>query len=319
MRHDLQPLPVRVMPQNGESGLAFLLRAAQRNGMTLQVLFAWLGIGQSQIVTPDAVARLAWVTEVPRSWLETCMVTRGDGSRHRCCAWADASWACALALRGSRPQFCPACLREGRACQAMWELSGAFACLQHGALLCDTCGHCGRPLSWQRPSIDVCCCGHYFSKGQSPIAEKQHLAWTEYLLFKVNGRPTSSMPTWSHPAWFNHLSVDGIITIVHAVGVREKPNMRVSGASARAVPTPLAMCGFVSRALDRLDVMGTLNRPCSGEMRCLIYEQGLERLAVHGVMQADRDAGRRLSAWLKAVPEARITGRRPRKQLELFP
>jgi hypothetical protein len=51
-----------------------------------------------------------------------------------------------------------------------------------------------------------------------------------------------------------------------------------------------------------------------------MFEPGLDRLAVRGQTEADRDIARELLEWLRDPPRRRpgFTGRRPMGQLALF-
>lgn len=69
MRPEYAPLPAHVLPEEGESGPGFLLRTAQRNGMSLTDLLLWVGAKSLKAISPTSLRALAYVADVPYEWL----------------------------------------------------------------------------------------------------------------------------------------------------------------------------------------------------------------------------------------------------------
>ncbi len=69
MSNDVSPLPVRVTPEEGESGLGFLLRASSKNGVPMKSLLKSAGATKSRWMKPAAIPVLARITEVASEWL----------------------------------------------------------------------------------------------------------------------------------------------------------------------------------------------------------------------------------------------------------
>lgn len=319
---DVSPLPVGIEPASGESGLGFLLRVARANGLSLMPMLEGLGLPRSVWLDEAAIAVLARATEVDHDWLATAAVIASQREGYRWLRWQGKLWACPLSFRGAHPQICVHCLREGRSCMLEWELAGAVACLRHRSLLSDACGHCGRRLSWARPSVDVCSCGHFLAT-DAPVATSDAMAnWVATLALKGCERqegfhaPQSALPRWLGP-----LSADAMLAVGFAFGVREKPFERVASASARVPPSTDRMASILERALVRLQSAHDLSGRCRADIRLYAYEQGVKRLWARNTCTADRDTAAALLQWLGVSP------RRPRvfargqgvDQGELFP
>ena len=321
MAVDVQTLPVILPPETGESGPGFLLRVAQRNGLALKSMLSWLGVSSLQTLTPMAIRRLAHATDASYAWLQTNLTLWKWRERYRYAEWYGHGWSSLLSLRGARPQVCPDCLREGRPCQAAWEMTGAFACLGHRRLLIDRCHHCDKPLTWTRPAVEVCGCGRYISAGNSPVlVDCESTEWIALLLTKLHSRgETHCWANESHQ-WLSHLSADGAFNVIYAAGVRLRPCARILATNSKAYLAPAQVAQIVRRGVQRLHDHIDLDRPCSTPFRELVYEQGLERLHARGETVADRAIAGELLAWVRDVPRQglSLTGRRPLGQLDLF-
>lgn len=73
-------------------------------------------------------------------------------------------------------RFCPRCLRSRDTWHHAWEIPCADACAVCGAWLVDECSACLRPLSWKRPCLKACSCGHQLSQEverDAPVALHQ--------------------------------------------------------------------------------------------------------------------------------------------------
>lgn len=57
------------------------------------------------------------------------------------------------------PKVCPACLAEGRPCEAFWDMAQAAVCPLHQAHLLTQCPGCNKNLLWSRPEVPTCKCG----------------------------------------------------------------------------------------------------------------------------------------------------------------
>ena len=57
------------------------------------------------------------------------------------------------------PKVCPACLAEGRSCEAFWDLAQAAVCPVHQVQLVSECPGCHKRLLWARSKVRQCKCG----------------------------------------------------------------------------------------------------------------------------------------------------------------
>jgi len=71
-------------------------------------------------------------------------------------------------LRLTRPQICPQCIVEKGFIEAHFDLTDFIACPDHGCSLLTTCPACDRPLTWFRPGLLECRCGHDLRKAVLP-------------------------------------------------------------------------------------------------------------------------------------------------------
>jgi len=320
MTSEIRPLPVIVLPGADESGPGYLLRVAQRNGLTLKGMLGWLGISSLQTLTPFGIRRLAYATEAPHTWLRKSLVLWLRRERFQFAEGLGHRWSSALGLRGARPQVCPDCLRERGQCRASWEMTGEFGCLQHGRLLTDSCPHCGMPLTWMRAAVDVCACGRYLTAGSPTHSlNTDHVCWLELLGARMASPEQVGLPLAETVPWLAHLSPDGAFTTVYAAGVRVHPSERIP-LTSRVNPAPSTVAEIIDRGLQRLRDEAVGERSCSESMRGLVYEQALERLSTRGETEADRDIAGELLAWVRTAPRhgLSLTGRRPLGQLDLF-
>ncbi len=321
MANEIAPLPVETLPGSNENGAAFLLRCAQRNGMSLKAMLNWVGTSSLQSLSPAAMPALALATQASQSWLLACLPMWRSRERARCLVWHGQSWSMPLALRGAHSQVCPVCLRDGLPCQVEWEMTGAFGCLKHRCTLIDRCPQCSKPLLWTRPAVEVCCCGGYLTSGEPPpVLANEAIEWIEGLGLLLSAPDAPPSGYRFRPAWLGFLSPDGAFCVVHAAGARSRPEASVSPACEKVRVAPAEMAEVIARGLRRLRDAGSVDEPCSAELRATVYEQGIERLSRRGETDADRDVAHELLAWIRDVPRhgLSLTGRRPLGQLNLF-
>lgn len=293
-------LPVRVEPASAESGFGYLLRAARANGLTLGSMFEGVGLPRALWMSEHGLAMLAHATETDFGWLRSHCVVAGCRDGHRFAEWRGQLWACPLSLRGARPQVCPICLREGRPCLLEWEMAGVAVCVRHRAVLIDSCVHCGRRLSWWRPAIDICSCGHFLSGEDEAVANDAVVGWTEMLLGKAS-RACVFANRFEFPRWLDVLSADGLLAVGFAFGIRREPLERVTSAAARVPPSSRDMAAVIERGVTRLRRAGELSDRCATDLRLHVYEEGLRRLWRRYADTADRDAAASLLLWLGAL------------------
>jgi hypothetical protein len=322
MSTEIRPLPVAVVPSDDESGVGYLMRVAQHNGMSLRAMLEWLHIGSVQAMSVSSVHLLAYTCGVSVAWLAERVKAqrRRDGLRY--VEWLGLDWPSSMTLRRCRGQVCGECLKAGSGCRLAWEATGVCACPFHRCYLIDSCGYCGRAIDWSRPALDVCRCGRYLgAQAESAAADQSVLRWVEMVAGRMLGVRASVVRQGdTFPAWLAGLSPDGMYAVVHAAGVRAFPYESTAASAHRGAPTPRKVAELVQRGLERLLAAGDLDTPCTRDLRGLFNDEALARLSVRGGTDADRSVARELAAWVRDVPRKglSLTGRHARVQLELF-
>jgi hypothetical protein len=321
MANDIEPLPVKVSPEQGESGQGFLLRVASRNALSLKAMLRWTGCTSLQTLAPGSIPAIAHATQASATWLRRNLPLNRSRAQLKFVEWHGHDWAMPLARRGWHGQICAQCLREGTPCQSVWEMTGSFACLRHRRLLIDRCPRCKAPISWARPATDVCRCGRYLSAGQDAREiDEGEAAWTSSMLTMLQSPGGVAAGLTLRPSWLTYLSPEGLFTIAFAAGVRERPGDGVLPSSSKIRSSPERNAKTLMLGLRRLAGATFIDDQSPAALRDLIFEQSLERLCARGTTQANVDIGRDLLAWLRRVPRRglSLTGRRPLGQLNLF-
>ena len=319
----LEPLPVQAQPQADECGLGFLLRTATLNGMGLSALQHWAQVPSLWEMATQEIERLALVTQVHPSWLAHRVMVRDRSVRRKQYSLLGWDWAGVPVLRRSRPQVCPECLAEQTYCRAAWSATGMLACPRHERLLIDCCRHCAHPLSWLRPAVDICQCGRYLSRGQDPgEVDDVTKAWCRALSSRLHPERIGAAEPWvGIPAWFEHLSPDGMFRVIHAFGVMDHPHRPPTSAQVVRTPAANEVQTWLLQAVGRLRTLDTAPADeVVTELAPWVYELGLTRLAERGTREPDRQAARLLLSRLQRPKRqgGRQGGPRRQGQLELF-
>ena len=329
MALDFRPLPVRVTELADESGLGFLLRCAQANGLRLPSLANYAGVKSLQWVGAADIEMLAFLAQVSPVWLAQRLQQRHWIDRRPYISYGALNWGWIGSLRVQRPQVCCACLRETPFCKSAWEVTSVVACVIHQLPLIDQCRHCHRPLSWSRPAVDVCQCGRYLSAEPTwSEPSEQVLVWCQSIVDKLHGSHVGETRAFSDvtpPEWPWHTSPDGAYRLIHSFGVLERANQGLPRGKVTETPTTTELTEILERGLIRGMLLSEASRDVARDLRDKIYIAGIERLARFGVFVADRQIAnsylRRLdqiSSSDSALRRHWRGGKKPRGQLELF-
>lgn len=65
-------------------------------------------------------------------------------------------------LNFTHPRICPECIIENGFIPRLWDLKTYIACHVHNRMMIDICPNCSVKLSWGRPCLLSCGCGHNF-------------------------------------------------------------------------------------------------------------------------------------------------------------
>ncbi len=166
----LWPLPVE--PQEDELLSSFLVRAAQRHGLSPYRFCAFHLPGVpvwnrdiDRSASKELIAAVA--VKAGLSPLRVAQMTlRGPEARlSKDGARGSASWINRIGVyhrlrRGWGQQYCPDCLAERPVLCGAWRISFMVVCSRHRRFLQDACPHCDAPLAIHRQMLSVQLCHH---------------------------------------------------------------------------------------------------------------------------------------------------------------
>jgi hypothetical protein len=317
---DLRQLPVRVELAPSESGLSFALRALRANGVPFDRGMQWLGLERHKPVDRDALRQAAWALNVDADAWGQRIVAKDPGGK---------GW---VRLAGQRirrhvastryyAKLCPQCVREHGFARLSWLLRATVGCPWHGYSLISSCSRCGQAISWDRPDIDICRCGHPFKADAKPQPlEAGVMAWLCWLE-SVLGQPALAELTLSAegalPGALTHLSIDGAFRIIEASGLRVgTENVRTA---AGRCSTPRELGAAIARGVERLQAI----ERDPGDVRHLA--RVINQVALIHLVGDFADPADHAMAWWLLHGLAGTTGEsktragiRPKGQLPLF-
>lgn len=193
-------LPLVVRPLHGESAVGFIMRLAEKNGISYPALFERVAGGRHN---PDNWDDAAW-----KRLADIALVDVVDLDSMRCRP-VDLRVGAGVTFLGfvmrrsylvfDRMRLCPLCIGEGGVIREMWKLMHCVACIEHGTYLVDQCD-CGRPLHIirrgpkQEPQHDCCPCGKPFSEISTQVASDHALHMTHWLVQLFGPRLTATAP-----------------------------------------------------------------------------------------------------------------------------
>lgn len=259
---DASPFPVQEHIDSDEDGVGFSLRLANANGVTFNELARLLASPGHLYIPGSASPAIAFLfganpSDVYNAFAQAYF--RGDRLG---ALLLGHQFLRPYHLRQHRPQVCPHCLRERQRAPATWALSLVTACPTHYARLIDRCV-CGRPISWRRPSIDICQCGRHLSSLQQPTvrADRREIEVSGVAAALLTRQAFSLTPCSPLPPFTNELSLDTFLRLIWAFGILTDTDHRdAPRCTSRVLPTSEAS-NVVCRAVDRLAEMST-TRSC---------------------------------------------------------
>ncbi len=315
--HDARQLPVRLELAPAESGLGFALRVLRANGIAFDQGMRWLGLERHRPLDQQVVRRIAWALNVDADEFGTRLVTRDPGGGPGWVRLAGARFQRQVATNKLYAKVCPQCLREQGITRLSWQLRATVGCFVHGYSLVWSCPHCGQPIGWNRPDVDVCRCGRHI-KGQAgtPVEPgvQAWLCWLESVLCPAVAPPASTVL----PDALLRLSIDGAFRILEALGLCAKPGHSVRLALSKC-RTPQALGAVVQRGVDRLQAIeadpGVFMR-----LAAMVNQLALARVAAEAAAKEDQALAWWLIQGMRSGVDSGNTraGSRPKGQLPLF-
>lgn len=205
------------LPGEGLRGLC--LRSLPPDG-PLRVAREFLRLTAKQEPASEDVELLSKMLGIDEGWAKErfCGHSRQAHSRWR----FGRSPALVAHLRGAHAQVCVKCLRERRVLLFAWELALVTACPKHCVNLVDTCPHCSRPLSWGRPTVNICGCGHDITLAQTRRASLEAVDFAARLYQAASPELTGISHFGLLPKFMEDLSAPVMCSIVHAFGAFER-------------------------------------------------------------------------------------------------
>lgn len=315
------PLPVMIDRIDDESGLSFIFRALQANGLSFLEAMHWLGLKRWYPLRWNEVSALAWVTHAEHSWLQSRVVvltpTRNTARHYEYMGHTHGEGTVDFIY--SR-KICPKCFKRNKYHRFAWQLRAVCGCIEHDMVLADRCPVCQRLIGWNRPAIDVCCCGSFLTIMQEtqPLAGgvANWIRWAEYRL--ANQQSLAHAADFDLPFLLESLSLDGAFRVVFAFGLLPSGNSSTPQALAYA-KTSIGMNSLISRGISRLHALGQELKNIVA-LRQTIYEPALERMKITAIDEADTHCAGLILEYLRLgsmnSPEKR--GRYRRGQLSLF-
>lgn len=161
-------LVVTARPAPTESLMGFALRLTELNGYpsTSYVLAAMGKEWYLPNVGRLDAARLTTLAGLGQGDIER--LTHRPAERPRAYVRVYGSDLPSYEVNLRHPKVCPACLAEGRPCEAFWDLAQAAVCPVHQVHLLSECPGCSKRLLWARSKVRQCKCG--FDLATAPVA-----------------------------------------------------------------------------------------------------------------------------------------------------
>lgn len=159
---ELFPYQDEIWP--GESGQGYVLRMAAGNGLGgIGRVKRMLGCSRFQTLYAQDAPQLAfWFgASVPR--LVYAMESSHGSRRVEGSLYMGHSLGRSYFVNRSHPRVCPECVQDLGYCRAAWDFTLNVACARHQRALIDRCPACASPLTWTRPNLCLCECGHPWS------------------------------------------------------------------------------------------------------------------------------------------------------------
>lgn len=184
----IQQFPVRIPIQPYESGKAYLLRVAGKLGFNnLNHLLRFIGITWSDLYKQEVLPVLSHLLRLESSQeLAQHFFIHGETQK----------WSSSVTLLGHEVpiahlnktscRICPRCLAEMGGCTVFWELAYVTVCPHHRCKLVDHCSYCGEPISWFRPGLTACLCGHDLRQ-EKVIPANWHVVEYTKLIYSAYG------------------------------------------------------------------------------------------------------------------------------------
>ncbi|PMS16463.1 hypothetical protein C0Z18_23110 [Trinickia dabaoshanensis] len=300
-----------------EDGVGFALRMATRNGITFNELARQLASPGHLYLPSQSVGAIALMFGCTPIRLHRAFVQRYFRGESYGAQFLGHEFQRPYFLRQTRPQICPACLRERTRALAAWSICLITACPFHGIRLLDRCS-CGRPVCWRRLSVEFCECGRLLTDRNQRIkqADPRELVISSQAMYLLGSNHFRLRPDDAMFGVFDGISIDTFLRLIWVFGiVTEGERAPRAGCISRILPTSDAST-VCCRAFDRLArVIGATKNVVEID----VHQTALEALRLDCISRPDIQLVESLAARLKCNSRRGGTSiRQPNRQFSLF-
>lgn len=312
-------LPLQVSGAEDESTMSFLYRTLRANGISLRDAQHWLGLKSWTPLHPADLSTLAWISGAERTWLaHRSLVTLGRRTNRRY-ALLGHELGEGMSDYSHRAKLCPACVKRRKYCKASWQVRYVCGCTEHNQILIERCPRCQRPISWNRPAIDICSCGNFLTAATKPPGLPSGIAnWTRWMEFRL-ADASAVVPAidFGLPPLLGTLSIDGACRLILILGLLSSATEFLTSAATEAKTTE-GMAAVIVRGLNRLTLLGR-NLEGIHPLEPMIHIAALERMKTTAIAPGDANCATVLLERLRldVGGQGEKRGRHIRGQLSL--
>lgn len=205
-------------PKAGEGLLGYVLRLSEANGYdTPWYILKMAGLTQSQMTSASlSINGLSKVICQPLLELEKLPWQRYPNGQ---CVPKMGHTKLLKNLLLKHPKICPHCIAEKGIIDPAWDLRLMLACPRHGVALVTRCPACQQRLSWFRPGLMRCRCGHEIYAADDSNFSQHTLDLLQVIYDGVHGLPTNPHPDSKIPARdLEQMGIDDLLKFLGKVG-----------------------------------------------------------------------------------------------------
>lgn len=185
-----------------EGFLGYVLRSSEANGYeTPWHIFKLAGLAQSKMTSLTIpLGKLSHILGRPEDELERLPWRRCPEREQEAIPVSEEMQVTRfVALK--HPRICPSCVDESGIVDSAWDLRIMLACPRHGIALVDHCPACHGRITWFRPGLNRCRCGHRLFADDGSMRFPQHALDLLQVVYDVaHGLPTNPTPSSGIPA-----------------------------------------------------------------------------------------------------------------------
>lgn len=253
-------LPVQDELNPEESGNGYVLRLARANGMSFGHVMLLMASPGHCYLPSSAVGHAAYMFGADTYKLHRTVPARFRDAGQMRVLFMGHVFSRTYMVRSARPQMCPRCLGEMGYAKAFWELSLATVCANHRVRLVDMCPHCGRTLSWRRPSLTQCWCGADLRDVTSGLTSDAEIEFNQLLEAKMSGFDLK--PRLELHRMLASLGMNTLMRLMWSAGIQQvMPKGKAVPGKVTRIPDSALAGKIVRVALARLDPDGRVSCP----------------------------------------------------------